>query len=79
MLKCREVAYLVASGEIAELGWMKRLEVRLHWLFCKNCRLYAEQMARLGEVARRAWGPGTTDPAIIDRLERKILAANAGA
>lgn len=73
MLKCREVAYLVASGEIAELGWMRRLEVRLHWMMCKHCRLYAAQMSKLGEMARRAWGPGTTDKAILARLESRIL------
>jgi len=73
MLKCREVTYLVASGEISEAGWLKQLEVRLHWMMCRHCRLYAAQLEKLGVMARRVWGPGTTDPAILARLENRIL------
>ena len=73
MLKCKEVTQLVASGEIDQAAWPKRLELRLHLLMCRYCRLYAAQLRKLGDLARRAWGPGTVDPATLQRIEQRVL------
>lgn len=47
MLKCRDIvenADLLIAGE---LPWPRRLQVRLHLLFCKYCRLYVGQLRLL--------------------------------
>ena len=73
MLNCREVAHLIASGALADAGWFTKLQFRLHLMICRNCRRYVAQMGLLGDMARHLWGPGTSDPAVIARLERKIV------
>ena len=73
MLRCRELIRLVASDALADAGWFTRLQFRLHLLICRNCRLYVTQMGMLGEMARYMWGPGSSDPAVLDRLEQRIV------
>jgi hypothetical protein len=75
MLSCRELIHLVASDALADAGWSTRLQFRLHLLICRNCRRYVTQMGILGNMARRLWGPGTSDPAVLDRLEQRIIEA----
>ena len=40
MLNCKEVSRLVASGELERVGWARKLELRMHMMMCKYCRLY---------------------------------------
>lgn len=73
MLKCREVSRIVATGEIEELPWMKRIEMRLHLMMCNHCREYLAQIFALGRGVRRIFGL-EEDAETLARLERKILA-----
>ncbi len=73
MLKCREVTRIVATGEIEELTWMRRIEMRLHLMMCTHCREYLAQIFALGRGVRRLFGL-EEDPETLERLEREIMA-----
>lgn len=76
MLSCKNVSFLVASGELAESGWGRRFYVGLHHLMCRHCRRYARQMRNIGAAARNLWGPGRPeDPETLEQLEVAILAS----
>ena len=76
MLSCKNVSFLVASGELAEAGWGRRFYVRIHHLMCRHCRRYARQMKDIGTAARNLLGPGRPeDPETLKRLEVAILAS----
>ena len=65
------MARLVASDELAESGWLKKVTVRLHLLICVGCREYTEQIRRIGDAVRAAAGCG--NGASIEASERDIL------
>jgi hypothetical protein len=80
MLSCKEVTRMIASDELAEAGWWRRLTARLHLLMCVHCRRYERQVQILGRVARdvlRGGGEESAregiDHARLDGLERTIL------
>ena len=73
MMSCREVTGLVASDELAEARWARRLVVRLHLLMCLHCRRYVRQLHAIGACARKHWGPQAEDSETFQRLERDIL------
>lgn len=75
MLSCKEVCRAVASEEVAETSWWRRVQVRLHLLMCQHCQRYAAQLQVIGKVARDLWGtrPVDEDPQALKRLEETIL------
>ena len=73
MLKCREVTRLVASDEVLELGFLKRMQLRMHLLMCRHCSGYAAQIRHLGEGAREAAGRETCPPQRLEEIEREII------
>ncbi len=73
MLNCKQVTHIVATGEIDELTWLKRIEMRFHLMMCKHCREYMTQLLALGRGARRLFG-FADDPETLARLENKIMA-----
>jgi len=75
MLKCKQVTHIVASGEIDELSWMKRIEMRLHLMMCSHCREYVSQVFALGRGVRRLFG-FEEDSETLARLEQNILAGS---
>ena len=77
MMNCREVTGLVASDELADASWGRRLVVRMHLLMCRHCRRYARQLHAIGAYARRHWGPQAEDPETLRRLESRLLSAIA--
>ncbi len=78
MLSCKEVARLIASGELAAAGWRRRLVVRFHLAMCRYCRRYAAQLRAIAEATRKLLEGGDADPTRLDRLERAILESSAG-
>ena len=72
MQSCKEVARLIASGELVDAGWLRRTLVRLHLLRCHHCRGYAAQLRAIGAAARDRWDSGP-DAQALERLERSIL------
>ena len=72
MLRCREVARLLASEEWEGAGWRRRLVLELHLAMCRHCRRYREQLRELGRAVREIWPLGVEDEASIRRLEAVI-------
>ncbi len=73
MLTCRDLTRMIASEELAEAGWRRRLGVRFHLAMCRYCRRYAAQLRAIGEAARRMLRSGDADSTTLDQLERAIL------
>jgi len=75
MLKCHEVSRLAASEEIARVGFMRRLEYRLHLLMCRHCRSYVRQVGLIGAAARRLMGTAAEDAEAVESLEAWVMEA----
>ncbi len=73
MLSCREVARLIASDELVDLGWLDRILVRLHLVRCHHCQRYAAQLRAISTAALERGGFGPADLQALERLERSIL------
>ncbi len=73
MLSCQEVARLIASEELADLGWLERIQVRFHLVRCHHCRRYADQLRTISTAALERGGFGPADLQALKRLERSIL------
>ena len=73
MLKCRELARLVASDEFAEAGWWRRAAMRFHLFMCRDCTRYASQLRLLGAAVRDLGQRDTPSDARLKGLERSIL------
>lgn len=80
MLKCKEVARLLATDAAVDGALSDRLRVKLHLLFCRHCRGYARQLHAIGDASRGLWGGGecTEDEEGLRRLEGAILRDIAG-
>ena len=72
MMKCKDISHLIASGHVEELGFMKRLEMRLHLMMCRHCQGYAQQIKALGDGARRMVGAKEPTPEELQHLENEI-------
>ena len=79
VLNCREVSRIVSSGELEQLGFVKKLRIRFHLLICRECRRYAEQIRVIGAVARVRVLSMAGDEATFARLEKSILDGAFGA
>ena len=72
MLKCNQVSHLVSTGEVAELGFMKKMELRMHLFMCGHCRRYVAQIQALGRVARDMARRGDAQPDQLEHMEKTI-------
>ncbi len=72
-MSCQEVARLIASDELADVGWLRRTLVRIHLRRCDQCRGYSAQLLAIGAAARDRWDSGGVDKASFEKLERSIL------
>ncbi len=72
MMKCKDISHLIASGEADELGFLKRMELRVHLLMCHQCQGYANQIKALGEGTRRLMGTKEPTSEELQRLENQI-------
>jgi predicted anti-sigma-YlaC factor YlaD len=52
MPSCKEVTRLVSQGLDRELGFGERVTLRVHFMMCKGCRNFEDQMARLRQAMR---------------------------
>jgi len=73
MLKCREVSKLVATDAVGELGFMRRLELRMHVLMCRHCHRYLQQIRTLGQGARELADRDASSPERLQEIEEEIL------
>lgn len=44
MYKCKEIIELTSQNMDASLPWYTRMEMSLHFLVCKTCSRYAQQL-----------------------------------
>jgi hypothetical protein len=72
MLKCSEISQLVASDEIEDFGFMKRVEMKFHLFMCGHCRNYVAQIRSIGRGARDLATEGEPDSTNLARMEKKI-------
>ncbi len=73
MLKCRELSTLVATDELENVGWMRRMEIRMHLLMCGHCRRYLQQIRAIGRGSRDLAGEREAGSDQIERMEEHIL------
>jgi len=52
MSSCKEVTRLISEGLDRDLGFGERVTLRVHFVVCKGCRNFEDQMARLREAVR---------------------------
>ncbi len=79
MPNCKEVARLIASEELANVGRYKRALVRMHLLMCRHCWRYAAQLRAIGAAAEDRWDTRPADRQALESLERSILERCLGA
>ena len=72
MLRCNEIARLVASDQFRDASWMRRMSLRMHLAMCHRCRRYARQIERLGVELRRAFTATDEDEAALQRIEQAL-------
>ncbi len=72
MLRCSEIARIVASDEFRDAGWIRRLSLRMHLAMCRHCRRYARQINLLGAEARRSWTATDADESALQRIEETL-------
>jgi len=53
MLSCKEVTHLVSQGLDRRLSAGERLRMRLHFLICRGCTRFQQQMQFLRVAVRR--------------------------
>ena len=63
MPSCKEVSRLVSEGLDRDLGFGERVALRVHFLMCKGCRNFEEQMTMLRRALRDLSRPEDEHPA----------------
>ena len=51
MIRCKEVATLLSTDQLASQPMWRRAGVRVHLMMCRHCRRFARQLARLQQAA----------------------------
>ena len=51
MIRCREVATLLSTDQVASQPVSRRIAVRLHLMMCRHCRRFARQLTLLTQAA----------------------------
>ena len=52
MLNCRQATRLISQSLDAKLPWYRRLQMKVHLLYCVWCRRYAAQLKFLRRATR---------------------------
>lgn len=79
MLKCRDVAELVASDVGQHPPLTRRVAVLVHLAMCRHCRAYARQLRRIGAAARRLFHGGGVEADVSARIAIAVREAAAEA
>jgi hypothetical protein len=51
MIRCKEVATLLSTDQVASQPVSRRIAVRFHLMMCRHCRRFARQLRMLTQVA----------------------------
>jgi len=57
MPSCKDVTRLVSEGLDRELGFGERVALRVHFMMCRGCRTFEDQVARLRQAVRDLASP----------------------
>ncbi len=63
---------MLASDQLQDAGWIRRLSLRMHLAMCRFCRRYARQLDLLGTEARRSWTATDADESALQRIEQAL-------
>jgi hypothetical protein len=72
MLKCQDIAKIVATEGAGDLSLLRKMELRLHMMMCIHCRNYLRQIKALGEGARRLAAGAEPSTRELEELEQEI-------
>jgi len=80
MLSCEDVSYWISIAQNQDIPWPKRIEVRIHVLFCTACSRWQQHVRFLDQAFRRYFEnpddfPGTRDfvpPPVLERLRTRL-------
>lgn len=75
MLRCKDVAELVATDAWRQPPVRRRVAVLFHLAMCRHCRRYVRQLRRLGAAARRLVQGVAVDPAAAARIAEAVRQA----
>lgn len=53
MLRCRDIAHEADALVAGELGWRRRVALRIHLLLCPPCEVFLRQYLRMVELLRQ--------------------------
>jgi hypothetical protein len=73
MIGCKDVARLLTSGEIDQVGFWGRLPIKLHLWMCRHCSRLASQMKELRVGARKVAGSINKERVGDKSLEERVL------
>lgn len=79
MLKCRDVAELVASDAWQDPPLTRRVAVLMHLAMCGRCRAYVRHLGRIGAAARRLFNGGGVEADFSARIAVAVREAAASA
>ncbi len=63
---------MVASDQLQDANWIRRLSFRIHLAMCRHCRRYAKQLDLIGAEARQSWNATDADESALQRIERAL-------
>ena len=72
MLKCNQVTRIVSTDDYHELGFMKKMEFKIHLMMCSHCSRYVAQIKSLGRVSRQEAQALEANEEQLVRMEEKI-------
>lgn len=72
MLKCNQVSRIVSTDDYQELGFMKKVEFKMHLMMCSHCKRYVDQIKSMGTVGRELARSLEADEEQLVRMEEKI-------
>jgi len=72
MLKCNQVSRIVSADDYHELGFMKRMEFKMHLMMCSHCRRYVDQIKSLCRIVREKTMNLNASDEQLARMEDKI-------
>lgn len=79
MLKCRDVAELVASDAWQDPPLTRRVAMLVHLAMCRHCRAYVRHLRRIGAAARRLFDGGGVEADVSARIAVAVREAAAEA
>ena len=72
MLRCKQVAAMLAGDGFADAGPWLRMKIRLHVMMCRHCSRYAAQIRAIGVRVRERFH-SLEERAEVDELGQRIL------